>query len=260
MSCYGRSIMCTEPVSIPPRTALTALAPPPHIVDHSCEYNMEFVRHCAARLVSARELLPESERGVPMQVMEYGDQGNCRGIIDSQPGAFGGSWTLASSVTDATYGVERIYHWGYGDRNFGNDRGKCAPPLSPCGLYGGNIWVPAAAGHLFGTGNDTILAPVNGNSSMSLAADRDGPITASGLGGWGKGNELRLLLSLFSPDKGNHTPTVVSIEFERSSAWGAAGAPLPPMRRKSMVLNRTKRCVRRDLARGSGEGAAGQQY
>merc|ERR1712166_186648 len=197
-----------------------------------CEYSWQFSDLTASRLLSLQAMLPNASN-IPMQVMEYGDQANKRRIIDSQPGSWGGAWTLMSSVQFALRGIERAYHWGYGDRNFGNGKTVCPEPLSKCGLYGGNMWVAAAAGHLFGNGTATVLA----NVSASRGTRKDGGVVASGIGGWGNRMELLLLVSVFSADKDEHTPAQVTVTFDRPAQWGSVGSELPPMQTRSMVLN-----------------------
>ena len=173
--------------------------------------------------------------GLPLQVMEYGAQQNKLGRVDSQPGAWGGSWTLASSIQLARSGIERAFHWGYGDRGFGNGRTICAKPLSRCGLYGGNIWAAAAAGHLFAAGNATILHQENGTNSTPARAPDDGGVSASGIGGWGAGGELRLLVTLFDPRKDRHDLTRVAVTFDRPAEWSRR----PRLSRRTMLLNRS---------------------
>ena len=221
MSSYGRASRCFE-------TGGRRLEQDSKL----CEYSWQFSDLTASRLLSLRAMLPNASN-VPMQVMEFGDQQNKRRVIDSQPGSWGGAWTLMSSVQFALRGIERAYHWGYGDRNFGNGKTVCPEPLSKCGLYGGNIWVAAAAGHLFGNGTATVLA----NVSASRGTKKDGGVVASGIGGWGNGMELLLLVSIFSADKDEHTPAQVTVTFDRPAQWGSVGSKLPPMQTRSMVLN-----------------------
>jgi hypothetical protein len=219
MSCYGRASMCRKPK--PPgadsemaRTVSAETPAPTRWVDHTCEYAPAFASECAMRLRSV-QAVDAGWGKLPLRTMEYGDQQNSLGIVDSEPGAFGAAWTLSSSVALAAGGVERAYHWGYGDRNFANDNGACAAPLTPCGLYGGNIWIAAAAGHLFGgNGTATVLA----NHSNPLAASPQGSPTASGIGGWSPEGELRLLVSAFSTQD-DHPPVGVSLQFDRPTAW-----------------------------------------
>ena len=173
--------------------------------------------------------------GLRLQVMEYGAQQNKLGRVDSQPGAWGGAWTLASSIQLARSGIERAFHWGYGDRGFGNGRTICAKPLSRCGLYGGNIWAAAAAGHLFAAGNATILHQENGTNSTPARAPDDGGVSASGIGGWGAGGELRLLVTLFDPRKDRHDLTRVEVTFDRPAEWSQR----PRLSRRTMLLNRS---------------------
>lgn len=233
MSCYGRALMCHEPNTWRPSH------PPGRVVDHTCEYTMEFVAECTERLGSLMRMLPEARRNVPLQTMEYGDQENALKIVDSQPGAWGGAWTLASSVQMALGGVQRVFHWGYGDRNFGNGATICPKPLSPCGLYGGNIWVAAAASHLFGGGNATVLlnSSVVGGGGSAGGETNDG-VVAQGIGGWGPQGELRLLISLFSASKTMHGRTKVSVAFQQPSQWGPPGQ-VSPMRHRHMLLDNT---------------------
>ena len=224
-SCYGRAIMCGEPKAT--RAGRT--------VDHDCELSAQNFGSCVGRLAALRaELLPPSQRGVPMQIHEYGLQQNALGIVDPEPGAWGSAWTLMSSATAARAGVERAFHWGFADRNFGNGDTECRAPLSPCGLYGGSIFPAAAAGHLFGAnGTATLLDDLqNRSAGPATKRDDDGGPVASGIGGWGATNnvELRLLVSLFAPRKDEHGASRVLVSFERPDAWGAAGTPLPPMR------------------------------
>lgn len=147
---------------------------------------------------------------------------------------------MTSSVQFALHGIERAYHWGYGDRNFANGETVCARPLSRCGLYGGNIWVPAAAGHLFGNGTATVLANVTaGVTGADGQGSTDGGMVAAGIGGWGDGGELRLLVSLFHPRKDLHGPGHVSVAFDRPQEWGPAGTAMPPLKIRTMTLNQT---------------------
>ena len=173
--------------------------------------------------------------GLPLQVMEYGTQQNKLGRVDSQPGAWGGAWTLASSIQLARSGIERAFHWGYGDRDFGNGRTICAKPLSPCGLYGGNIWTAAAAGHLFAAGNATILHQENGTNSTPARAPDDGGVSASGIGGWGAGGELRLLVTLFDPRKDRHDLARVAVTFDRPAEWSRR----PRLSFRTILLNQS---------------------
>ena len=110
--------------------------------------------------------------------------------------------------------------------------------MLPCRLYGGNMWIPAAAGHLFGTnGTATVLA---NTTTYFQPPAFDGGMAASGIGGWGgsSGGELRLLVSVFTARKDVHDPATVSIVFDRPKAWGAPGTPLPSLRHRQMVLDR----------------------
>lgn len=251
MSSYGRAIGCAEPGFGPNRdhvAATVALGS-----TDVCEYSWESAGLTAARLASVHAMLPDEGAGIPMEVMEYGDQQNKRGNVDSEPGAWGGAWTLTSSIQFALHGIQRAYHWGFGDRNFANGQTICAAPLSRCGLYGGNIWISAAAGHLFGKDNATVLAnkttvanitftvgshPALSSSEVSFRnGNNDGGAVASGIGGWGQGGELRLLVSLFHPRKDLHDPAQVSIQFVRPKEWGKPGSKLLPMKYRSMVLN-----------------------
>ena len=173
--------------------------------------------------------------GLWLQVMEYGAQQNKLGRVDSQPGAWGGAWTLASSIQLARSGIERAFHWGYGDRSFGNGRTICAKLLSPCGLYGGNIWTAAAAGHLFAAGNATILHQENGTNSTPARAPDDGGVSASGIGGWGAGGELRLLVTLFDPRKDRHDLARVAVTFDRPAEWSRR----PRLSFRTILLNQS---------------------
>ena len=173
--------------------------------------------------------------GLWLQVMEYGAQQNKLGRVDSQPGAWGGAWTLASSIQLARSGIERAFHWGYGDRSFGNGRTICAKLLSPCGLYGGNIWTAAAAGHLFAAGDATILHQENGTNSTPARAPDDGGVSASGIGGWGAGGELRLLVTLFDPRKDRHDLARVAVTFDRPAEWSRR----PRLSFRTILLNQS---------------------
>lgn len=233
-SCYGRATMCREP------TATERVAGP--TADKNCEFSAQNFGSCVGRLASLREeLLPPSQRGVPMQIHEYGLQQNALKMVDPEPGAWGAAWTLMSSVTAARAGMERAFHWGYADRSFGNGDTVCRTPLSPCGLYGGSLFPAAAAGHLFGAnGSATLLDDLqNRSAGPATKQDDDGGPVASGIGGWGGtgGAELRLLVSLFAPRKDEHGASRVLVSFDRPVAWGAAGSPLPPMRSRVVRHN-----------------------
>ena len=227
MSSYGRAVFCREW-----STRRLGLG-----VDRNCEYSQQFSAETAQRLASLRALLPAGTQGLPLQVMEYGDQQNRLGNVDSQPGAWGGAWTLMSSVQFALQGIERAFHWGFGDRYFANGRSICPKPLTRCGLYGGNIWVAAAAGRLFGGDNATVLEAENRTNGTSARAPNDGGVTASGIGGWdADGGELRLLITIFDPRKDHHTPAKVSVSFDQPSAWSSQP---PRLMRRAMLLNET---------------------
>jgi len=115
ISCYGRAIECDEPGPKQPVVA-GATDRGKRDVDKTCEYSPQSAAECARRIAKLRdELLPVAERGIPMQVMEYGDQQNKRKIVNPQPGAWGGAWTLASSVQFAMAGIERAFHWGFAE-------------------------------------------------------------------------------------------------------------------------------------------------
>ena len=165
--------------------------------------------------------------------MEYGALLNKLGRADSQPGAWGGAWTLASSIQLARRGIERAFHWGYGDRDFANGRTICTKPLSRCGLYGGGLWVAAAAGHLFAADDATILHAENSTNSASARAPNDGGMSASGIGGWGAGGELRLLITLFDPRKDRHSLAKVTVVFDRPAEWTRR----PHLSGRTMLLN-----------------------
>ena len=210
------------------------------VVDRNCEYSEQYYASTASRLASLLPLLPPERRGLPLQVMEYGLQENSLGVVDCDPGAWGGAWTLMSSVQVAQRGIERAYHWGFGDRHFANGRTICPRPLSRCGLYGGNMWVAAAAGHLFGNGSGSgtsavVVLDAQNSSNASAHRGDDGGVSASGIGGWGAGRELRLLVSLFHPRKELHAPVRLRIIFDRPAEWDAK----PKLLRRTMVLNST---------------------
>ena len=247
-SCYGRATMCREPKGGGGGGGgAGAVVGAGRTVDPDCELSAQNMGTCTGRLAALRaQLLPPSQRAVPMQIHEYGLQQNALGAVDPDPGAWGGAWTLMSSAVAARAGFERAFHWGYADKNFGNGDTVCRAPLSRCGLYGGSMFPAAAAGHLFGANGSATLLDDLQNRSVGPATKRDddgGPV-AAGIGGWGtaeggstEGGELRLLLSLFAPRKDEHGASRVVVSFERPAAWGAAGAPLPPMRARAVLHN-----------------------
>jgi hypothetical protein len=275
MSCYGRAILCHEPKTTASTGgdfgATTAKTPTDGAVDKNdtaCEYSAQFASHCAERLSSLRGLLPVTARAIPIQSMEYGTQENSLKIRDYEPGAWGGAWTAASSIQFALSGVNRVYRGlDYGDPGFANGQTTCAAPLSKCGLYGSNMWVAAAAGHLFGANSSAaILGGSNDSNIINPDAKKpgDGGVSASGIGGWGDiaggavggavgsavgdGGELRLLVSLFSARKDVHEQAKLTVVFERPAAW--VGTPLK-LRQRSMVLDNTTSvydAIRQDAA------------
>ena len=142
-----------------------------------------------------------------------------------------------SSVIAAQAGIERAFHWGYADRNFGNGNTVSAAPLSPCGLYGGTLFPAAAAGHLFGeNGTATLLEDLqNRTSGPATKSDDDGGAIASGIGGWGAGGgELRLLVSLFAPRKDERP---IASACPLSGQCRGAAASYPRMRARALVYN-----------------------
>lgn len=159
-----------------------------------------------------------------------------------EPGAYGGAWTLASSVQLAAQGVDRVFHWGC-DENFSEDGHH---------IYYGNAWVMASARKLFGPSSaanvSVLVAPGDAPDGQTLAVSKQAgemsadvcasTTTASGVGGpLRNGTGIGLLVSVFSQRKDCTAATTVSVAFQcpTPSACGEGAAPAV----RIMVLNHT---------------------
>jgi len=156
-------------------------------------------------------------------------------IVDSDPGAFGAAWTLASSVQFALAGIERAYHWGTGDRNFANDDGLCSTSISPtkCNLYNGNSWLQATAAKYFGAdaGRTTTV--------LQAPSFEKGATSVSGIAGWSYQNgtgdsEFCSLISVFAPEANQSNPVEVKLQFSLSQLSVTHAVKI-----KTTVFNRT---------------------
>ena len=145
---------------------------------------------------------------------------------------------MASSIALAQGGVSRVWHWGFGDNNFGNGEKICAKPLSRCGLYGSNMFVAAAAGHVFQDGRASIL------ETTSARPQTNESTFASGLGSVVEAErQVRLLISVFSANKTNHEPVEVRVEIPVAPFAGNAplcGSTLTLDHSNSVYVSMTK--------------------
>ena len=208
-------------------------------------YSIGTAALCSERLQRMRKLGGERWAQLPAQSMEYGLQQNTLGVVDEDPGVFGAAWMLATSVAHARNDVERGFQWpAMIETAFSHDDGACSAQLSPtpCSLYGGTAWVRAQAGHLFGAdaataGSFVLEAPSTGSNAT---ADPEGRTETSvdGIGGWSQsGDELRLLLTAFSPSAKTQdgAPVAVQVTVDRPPSWPAQAG----LEMRSATLNRT---------------------
>jgi hypothetical protein len=270
MSCYGRG---THHMPLPYGIASAAL--------------------CSERLQRMRSLGGARWAQLPAQSMEYGLQQNALGLVDESPGVFAAAWMLATSVAIARNSVERAFQWpAMIDVAFSHDDGPCSPKVSatPCSLYGGTVWVRAQAGLLFGSedpsssssssaaaaGTTFVLEALTPGSNATTVAAIDNQLpaadaaaaaaggsgrrktktitSADGIGGWSQsGDELRLLLTAFSPSAKTHDlePATVQVTVERPARWpqsqqqqqqqqgGGGGGGLHRMQMRTATLNRS---------------------
>ena len=137
-------------------------------------YSVGTAALCSERLQRMRKLGGERWAQLPAQSMEYGLQQNELNIVDEDPGVFGGAWMLATSTSHARAGVERGFHWHFGELAFAHDDGDCSPAVStsPCSLYAGTAWVQAQAAHLFDNTTATVLEALDhGSNATAVGAD-----------------------------------------------------------------------------------------
>jgi hypothetical protein len=189
---------------------------------------------CAERLSVMKAVGGTRWARLPSQMMEYGLQQNELNLVDDDPGVFGGAWMLATSVAHAQAGVERGFHWHYGELSFAHDEKECSSAVSasPCSLYKGTAWVQAQAAHLFDNGTTaTVLEAVSpGSNATASHAETDSRPAADvtsvdGIGGW-DGDELRLLVTAFNPRHKTSDGEMesVTVAFEQPLSWAEAEA------------------------------------
>ena len=151
-----------------------------------------------------------------------------------EPGAFGGAWTLATSVQFAARGVSRVFHWGVAD----------AAKLDSAGhsLYWANGWVMAAARKIgCMAANVSVLTTAVSDTLAQQSYGASAPTgdvcantTASGIGGplSNSTGGVGLLIAVFSQRKDCSNRTTVSVTFQ-------CPASKSPARVQLMVLNET---------------------
>lgn len=100
---------------------------------------------------------PEQLGNKPTYFFEYGNLGDGNGRNRSgEPGSFGASWTLASSVQAIQRNVSRIFHWG-------NAEGLSVPGEEVHTLLQSTAWFQSAVNGLGGTaGAGVLFTPTDG--------------------------------------------------------------------------------------------------
>ena len=206
LSCYGRgSPHCTK------------ISP----LNTQCRYSITTAATCAHRMKRLRALGASRWAKIPSQIMEYGLQENSLKLVDDDPGVFQAAWLLSTSVAHARTGIERGFHWHFGETSFSYDSsgGPCSKEAgisAPCSLYSGVSWVQAQAAHLFGSHPATILETISPGSNYSAGTSADGiglynPST----------DEFGLLVTAFSPvhKTQDGTPVTIQIKFCVPENW-----------------------------------------
>ena len=192
---------------------------------HHCGYDPALGGLTAQGLHYLQALAPAKLANASLQLFEYGCLGNSEGVVSPEPGAFGGAWTLASSLQAAAGGVSRAYHWGIGEVLMGRH------------LWFGNAFVTSAAIKLFGRGGGSgatmagparILTGTSSRVDTLPTIDVNGvELSASGLAGWVKKSPddllaLAVLVSVFTTQKSSTATATVELRFDcpqQDAAW-----------------------------------------
>lgn len=196
-----------------------------------CGFDPEQAALSTKGLIYLRNLAGKEYQNVPLQFQEYGILDNSQGRISPGPGAFGGAWTLATSVRAAAEGLERAFHWGFFDL-VSRERGPRAR------LYYAHAWVSATLKRLFGSLTSAAGRLVILSDEIDISPPRtssDYPISAYGIGAEVPGG-VGLFVSAFSPDKYNTDDANITVRFRCPASLRACGRG--SLRVQYMLLDR----------------------
>eukprot|EP00041_Stephanoeca_diplocostata_P021118 m.485891 g.485891 ORF g.485891 m.485891 type:complete len:349 (+) comp21739_c0_seq3:1824-2870(+) len=170
----------------------------------------------AARLQYLQHLNASKLGTVPLQFMEYGTLTNAYTRVSAEPGAFGGAWTVASSIQAAANGVSRVFHWKLFDNV--DTPVNSTPNSTQRRLYYSNAFVAAAARKVFADADHAQILQTESAETLAKPTGSTmrspGNLSASAMGAWSQDATIfSLMASVFATHKNASAQTVSKFRF-----------------------------------------------
>lgn len=197
---------------------------------HGCSYVRSVSPLCFSicRLQYLQQLNASKLGGVPLEFMEYGTLTNAHMRVSPEPGAFGGAWTVASSIQAAANGVSRVFHWKAFEGIVVQSHG--AATATQRRLYYSNAFVAAAARKIFVNVDQAEILLTEDNAPLATAdanvtVPSPGNLSASAIAAWSHdASTFSVMASVFATHKNTTVQTTSKFHFSCSaSAIGDGG-------------------------------------